>query len=609
MKPLKFFLLLFTFLLASAAEAKNVLAETWHYVPVQKENAELILRSLPAGTKFKLDEKHFANLDTVAGKVCKVYDMCVVHQEFELDSDRDLAFGAGAEWWFEVYLNGEKIFATSRYGNLFADYGIDNHTFTGKGKKGKNKLAVLVTRGSLPWKFCFAEQNYIDTDPVFPITVTADKNKVIGGIKIMNAINNGPVKGHGWNPKGAGNMQAWQELKIPYGRTHDSAFLSAYGGEFIVDVHRIFRDFSKDPKDPASYDFASTDRFLQMIEEGGTKVFYRLGASIEHTYKKYGTRVPEDFQKWAVICEHIIRHYTEGWANGYKMDIEYWEIWNEPDLRGNPSPTWQGTKEQFFDLYRTTALHLKKCFPDLKIGGPAMTSNGVDGTWIRDFLTAMTTGERVPLDFLSWHVYASDPIVVAKKVKKVRNILDEFGYHKTESILNEWNYVRDWRDSAQRVEVITGMKGAAFTASVMASCQSLPLDMLMYYDGTPSTWNGIFASLTYKKLKTYYVFKAWAKLRDLGKQIKLDFGNKKGIAGVAATDGKTIGIMLARYFEQDDLPGDLKITLRVPGVDLRGVTVYTIDETNDFADTPYRMTAEGDLVLYLKAHSVIYIEK
>ena len=46
-----------------------------------------------------------------------------------------------------------------------------------------------------------------------------------------------------------------------------------------------------------------------MIEAAGTKVFYRLGHRIEHEVKKYGTLPPKDFKKWAVICEHIIRHY------------------------------------------------------------------------------------------------------------------------------------------------------------------------------------------------------------------------------------------------------------------------------------------------------------
>lgn len=33
------------------------------------------------------------------------------------------------------------------------------------------------------------------------------------------------------------------------------------------------------------------------------------------------------------------------------------------------NPCWQGTKEQFWDLFEIAAKHLKKTFPDLKIGG------------------------------------------------------------------------------------------------------------------------------------------------------------------------------------------------------------------------------------------------
>ena len=108
----------------------------------------------------------------------------------------------------------------------------------------------------------------------------------------------------------------------------------------------IFTDFSKDPTDPASYDFDLTDEYLRMVEAGGAKVFYRLGSKIEHWSKKYNTLPPADFHQWAIVCEHIIRHYTEGWANGFHMDIEYWEIWNEADLDPDDSAhkrCWGGT--------------------------------------------------------------------------------------------------------------------------------------------------------------------------------------------------------------------------------------------------------------------------
>ena len=62
----------------------------------------------------------------------------------------------------------------------------------------------------------------------------------------------------------------------------------------------------------------------------------------------------KDFRKWTEICAGIVRHYNCGWANGFKFGIKYWEIWNEPE---NP-PMWDGTRQEFFELYRTASLRL-----------------------------------------------------------------------------------------------------------------------------------------------------------------------------------------------------------------------------------------------------------
>ena len=159
-------------------------------------------------------------------------------------------------------------------------------------------------------------------------------NEVSGKVKPLNAVNNGPT---GSFIRQTGNSQLYYQAQISYARLHDSAFSNAYGGEWSVDVHRIFRNFDADENNPNSYIFEPTDKYLKSINDVGTKIFYRLGAAIEHGYK-FGTYPPKDYLKWARICEHIIMHYTEGWANGFYYDIEYWEIWNEPDNKN-----WDGS--------------------------------------------------------------------------------------------------------------------------------------------------------------------------------------------------------------------------------------------------------------------------
>ncbi len=70
-----------------------------------------------------------------------------------------------------------------------------------------------------------------------------DFAKSNGKMKPMHAVNNGPS---GSVVRKTGNAKAYADLKIPYARLHDSAFCADYGGEWVVDVHRIFCDFDAD---------------------------------------------------------------------------------------------------------------------------------------------------------------------------------------------------------------------------------------------------------------------------------------------------------------------------------------------------------------------------
>ena len=201
--------------------------------------------------------------------------------------------------------------------------------------------------------------------------VTADFSKKIGDIKPMHGVNNGPV-----DSRGGSNVKYFQEAGIPYARLHDSNACAGYGGPHTVDIHSVFPDFDKDPFDPESYDFVCTDMYIKRTIDAGVEPFYRLGETIEHAPKKYYIFPPKDNLKWAQICEGVIRHYTEGWADGFHYEIKYWEIWNEPDTgykEGN-SPTWRGTMNEFFAMFKTALVYLKGKFPHLRIGGPALCS-------------------------------------------------------------------------------------------------------------------------------------------------------------------------------------------------------------------------------------------
>lgn len=410
-------------------------------------------------------------------------------------------------------------------------------------------------------------------------------NDVTGKIKAMHGVNNGPIIGRSEQVRG--NFSEFKAAKIPYVRNHDASFCSAYGGEHTVDVHAIFPNFDADPYDPASYDFTYTDIYTKSILDTGAEVYYRFGSKIEHGVKKYGTLVPKDFKKWAIICEHIIRHYNEGWADGFCWNIKYWEIWNEPDgyqVDGN-KPNWAGTPEEFYELYSVAAVHLKACFPELYIGGPSMS--GPNEPWLRGFLEYLAKCEKyVPVDFLGFHLYEYDIHGIAKHDDIIRSVLDEYGYKDCELHINEWNYLTDWTMGfVKTVQEIISMRGAAYVAAFMCHKQKQPIDKLMYYDARPSTFNGMFDFYTLKPLKGYYPFVMFSKLYDLANEV-YSSTDEDNLFVAAASDGNRRAAMIVNYnIDKNDAPKNVEIKLN--GLGNGKLRYYLLDEYNTMCEIAF----------------------
>lgn len=425
----------------------------------------------------------------------------------------------------------------------------------------------------------------------------------LGPVRRMNAVNN-RTRSTGIMVKG---------LEIPFSRTHDAAHAN-YAMRRVIDIDGIFPDFSADPDDPANYEFPPTDQFLKEMRASGMQPFFRLGQSIEHQkYKKYGIFPPADYDKWAVICEHVIRHYNEKWADGFEWDIRYWEIWNEADIdkaneRWKTDPRcWAGTRDEFFKFYTTAAKHLKKCFPDLMIGGPAFAGE----EWIDPFL-AYAAKHGAPLDFFSWHRYGVDPYVYRDKAVMVRQALDRHGFVNAESICDEWNYVTGWASAENEYcgDVRKGVKGAAFAAAVMSVAQDSPVDMMMYYDMRHTTsYNGIFDLGSGDPLPGYYVFWSWARLRRFGTQVSASVGEYKDVWVTAARgqDGR-VGVLVSRYVNDDNIHRRERITVQVDGYDMSGAVCHmTNDERFLFSEIPFTVQ-DGKAVLDVKPNSFFFLE-
>ena len=441
--------------------------------------------------------------------------------------------------------------------------------------------------------------------------IIVDANVVTGKIRPMHAVCNVPWKSCTEELE-RNYLKDYQEAGIPFCRFHDMG--GKYGGCVYVDIPNIFRDFDADENDPNNYDFVFTDFLVKRCIEHGVQVLYRLGITIENDnfLKHYRIDPPKDYDKWARICEHIIAHYNEGWANGYKYNIIYWEIWNEPEVRGErpccgDEQMWNGSDEDYCRLYEVSALHLKKCFPYIKIGGYSSIGlyevvkvgvsidQNVDHApsklfnCFHNFFKYLTKdGKKVPLDFFSWHSYCRDPKHNSAMSIYIKNQLIRYGYPDCENINDEWN-----PGTANRGLLVD----CSNIASNMLVYQKSQLDMAMYYAlCRTSSYNGLYHPFTGERLKGYYVFKGFNELYRLGKELHSETTDEDIYIGAAKNDGK-LCLMIASDSQQDK-----EVEVEIKNFKANAIKMNCIDEERTFDEI--KLKDKDLLSVKLPAHAV-----
>jgi xylan 1,4-beta-xylosidase len=402
------------------------------------------------------------------------------------------------------------------------------------------------------------------------LDISLDYNEIDGMIQSYGQINCGPLPNIN-NPDGAELSAQYGQTGFDLIRTHD-----IFGP---TDISTIFPDFSADPYDPNSYNFTETDRQITSIIESGCNVFYRLGESASDNDSL--RQPPSDFHRWAEICKHIIMHYNDRWCNGFQYNISYFEIWNEPDLSG----FWNGTAEQYYQLYKITAETIKSYDPALKVGGPCTSS--IDNINFTSGFLSFVRENNVPLDFYSWHRYADSPYHLYQGGCFVRSLLDEYGFTDVESINTEWNinliYPQRDNDNA---------KNAAFTAASLSIFQDAGIDKSFRYRGPQdNNWLMKFIGFDVSLFTLDGIFKtpalSYLAMNTLCKETpyRLSTDTLTGESGLTllagiSEDKTNISILISNYEGETT---NLEITLdNIPRDISYSFVQYCIDEKHHF---------------------------
>ena len=425
-----------------------------------------------------------------------------------------------------------------------------------------------------------------------PNVIRIDFDHAVGEIRPVHNIGRMPE----YEPDSEIN-RVFAEANMTSCRTHDVN---------CTDIHRIFPDFSRDPDDESAYSFAECDAVIAAIADAGMEPFFRLGISWSDPVRdRDHLTPPADYTKWSQICEHIILHYNEGWADGFRYGIRYWEIWNEPENSDDIADNhfWIGSDEEFFRLYDVAAKYLKNRFPELKIGGYgscgfyALTkTNAINTgatprnqyfiTYYQNFLRYIQA-HGSPMDFFTWHSYTTTG-KNASYIRYVKETLAKAGYGDAEIICDEWNYNPMENDRIDR-------RYGANQTSMLIMFQNEGLDMAHYYNGDDdgTLWSGLFVNGR-QLSSAYYGFWAFGQLYKLGHQAEIkNLKLKDDLYDVAATGEGGQALLISNVSEKKDRK------LKIDAGDYVPDKCMTVNENCEWVEIPLPDKIESGSMLYI----------
>lgn len=224
-----------------------------------------------------------------------------------------------------------------------------------------------------------------------------------------------------------------------------------------VRFHAIFQDetglYDEDANGQPVYNYSYIDQIYDGLLENGVRPFVELSfmprklaaSQTPHAFwYKQLPNPPKDYGRW----EELVYEFTKHLVDRYGVDEVsrwYFEVWNEPNI-----DFWTGKPAQatYFELYDHAARAVKRANADLRVGGPATAQ----AAWVDAFIQHCVS-KKIPVDFVSTHVYANDTAhdvlgteekrrrseMVARAVRKVYNQVQHSARPEMPIIWSEYN--------------------------------------------------------------------------------------------------------------------------------------------------------------------------
>lgn len=350
------------------------------------------------------------------------------------------------------------------------------------------------------------------------------------------------------------------------------ALVKQHCGFEYVRFHGLFHDDmciyfpKKDGR--VVYNWQYVDEVFDRMLDLGVKPFVELAffpkeiakenSKTQFWWKAYVSVDQNNFGKWHDLVKAFTRHVVDRYGIEEVLTW-YFEVWNEPNL--NPGFL-DGTKSDYFRLYKEAAIAVKSIDERLKIGGPSTSNYIADdryageiynhaksvfykddvinkqewkAPWMEEFLD-FCTKENLPIDFITTHPYptdyALDPESGRSKgatryinstkddINWLHKILAKSKYPNAEIHLTEWSTSPNSRDCLH-----DNLPAAAFILKVNLDCIGLTnslsywtfTDIFEEKGGGESIFHGGFGMVNFQGI-VKPSFHAYRMLNQLGNE-------------------------------------------------------------------------------------------
>jgi xylan 1,4-beta-xylosidase len=183
-----------------------------------------------------------------------------------------------------------------------------------------------------------------------------------------------------------------------------------------------------------TYHWETLDKAIDTILETGARPLISICIKPRALYPviDQDKTDPASYGEWEELIYRMVRHCNIE----RKAGIRYWEVFNEPDIGEDGGCPGRFTPESYARYYAHTARAILKADPEARVGGPALAN--YRSPLLKSLLDHCSQ-DKVPLHFISWHIYNSDPAAIQNTIVAEKELLARYADLHCETILDEWN--------------------------------------------------------------------------------------------------------------------------------------------------------------------------